>query len=81
MLFQKFRDANLRMKGKKCNFAIDQVKYIGHIFSKDGIGIDPSKTEVTSSWPRPKNAKHIRSFLGLVNFYKRFIVRFAQFVI
>jgi len=77
MLFQKFRHANLRMNGNKCNFAFDQVKYIGHILSKDGIGIDPSKTEVISSWPRPKNAKHIRSFLGLVNFYKRFIARFA----
>jgi len=43
MLFQKFRDANLRMNGKKCNFGIDHVKYIGHILSKDGIAIDPSK--------------------------------------
>ena len=78
MLFQKFRDANLRMNGKKCHFAIDQVKYIGHILNKDGIGTDPSKTEVISSWPRPKNVKHIRSFLGLINFYKRFVVKFAQ---
>ena len=43
MLFQKFRDANLRMNGKKCNFGIDHVKYIGHILSKEGIAIDPSK--------------------------------------
>jgi len=78
MLFQKFKDANLRMNGKKCNFAIDHIKYIGHTLSKDGIGIDPSKTEVISSWPRPKNAKHIRSFLGLINFYKRFVHKFAQ---
>ena len=37
MLFQKFRDANLRMNGKKCNFAIDHVKYIGHILVKRAL--------------------------------------------
>ena len=78
MLFQKFRDANFRMNGKKCNFAIDHVKYIGHILSKESIAIDPSKTDVISSWPRPKNAKHISSFLGLLQFYKRFIFKFSQ---
>ena len=69
MLFHKFREANLRMNGKKCSFAKDEVKYIGHILSKHGVQIDPSKTDVISSWPRPKSAKHIRSFLGMVIFY------------
>jgi len=78
MLFQKFRDANLRMNGKKCSFAKDEIKYIGHVLSKDGVSIDPSKTEVISSWPRPKTAKQIRSLLGMTNFYKRFIERYSQ---
>ena len=43
MLFQKFRGANLRMNGKKCNFARDEVKYIGHILSANGVQIDPEK--------------------------------------
>ena len=78
MLFQKFRESNLWMNGKKCNFGIDHVKYIGYILSKECIAIDPSKTDVISSWPRPKKAKHIRSFLGLLQFYKRFIFKFSQ---
>jgi len=57
MLFHKFRHANLRMNGKKCSFAKDDVKYIGHILSKDSIRIDPSKTDVISSWPRPQTVK------------------------
>jgi len=73
MLFQKFRHANLRMNGKKCSFAQDEVEYIGHILSKDGIRIGPAKTEVISSWPRPKTAKQVRSYLGMANFYRRFI--------
>ena len=78
MLFRKFRDANLRMNGKKCNFARDEVKYIGHILSAEGVRIDPSKTDVISSWPRPKTPKQIRSFLGMTNYYKKFIDRYAQ---
>jgi len=68
MLLYKFREANLRMNGKMCSFAKDEVKYIGHILSKHGVQIDLSKTDVISSWPRPKSAKHIRSFLGMVSF-------------
>jgi len=64
MLFHKFSEANLRMSGKKCSFAKDEVKYIGHILSKHGVQIGPSRTDVISSWPRPKSAKHIRSFFG-----------------
>jgi len=61
MLIHKFK-ANLRMNGKKCSFAKDELKYIGHILSKHGVQIDPSKTDVNSSWPRLKSVKHIRSF-------------------
>ena len=78
MLFKKFRDANLRTNGKKCNFAKDEIKFIGHILSKDGVRIDSSKTEVIASWPRPKSAKQIRSFLGMTNFYKRYVDRYSQ---
>ena len=42
-LFQKFREANLRMNGNKCSFAQDKVKYTGHILTKDGIKIDPKR--------------------------------------
>ena len=77
-LFQRFRDANLRMNGKKCSFAKSEVKYIGHILSKDGIRIDPSKADAISSWPRPKTHKHIKSFLGMANYHKRFIDRYSQ---
>jgi len=78
MLFHKFSEANLRMSGKKCSFGKDEVKYIGHILSKHGVQIDPSKTDAISSWPCPKCAKHIRSFLGMVNFYKRYVNRYSQ---
>ena len=71
MLFQKFRDTNLRMNGKKCSFAKDEIKYIGHVLSKDGVSIDPSKTKV-------QNCKTDTFDSGMTNFYKRFIERYSQ---
>ena len=78
MLFQRFRDANLRMNGNKCSFAKSKVKYPGHILSKDGIRIDPSKADTIFSWPRPKTHKNIKRFLGIANYHKRFIDRYSQ---
>jgi len=77
-LFQRFREANLRMNGKKCSFVKTEVKYIGHILSKDGIRIDPSKADAIKSWPRPKTHKHVKSLLGMANYHKRFINRYSQ---
>jgi len=55
-----------------------EVKYIGHILSKDRIRIDPYKTDAISGWPRPKSHKHVKSFLGMANYHKRFIQRYSQ---
>jgi len=72
MVFDKFRQANLKMNGKKCNFALKQVKYLGHILSAEGVTADPSKTDIITDWPSPKNAKQVKSFLAVANYYKRF---------
>jgi len=66
------------MNGKKCNFALKQVKYLGHILSAEGVTADPGKTEVITNWPRPKNAKQVKSFLGVTSYYKRFLERYSQ---
>jgi len=78
MVFKKFRDAKLRMNGKKCRFAVKEVKYLGHVLSKSGVAVDLSKTEIITSWPQPKNAKQVRSFLGVTNYYRRFCEGYAQ---
>ena len=78
MLFQKFRQSNLRMNGKKCKFAVDQVKYLGHILSGSGVAVDSSKFNLISGWPTPKTSKQVKSFLGVASYYRRFIARFSQ---
>ena len=50
-----------------------QVSFLGHIVSKDGILVDPSKIEAVKNWPRPTSVTEVRSFLGLDSYYMRFV--------
>ena len=54
------------------------MTFLGHIVGKDGIMVDPAKIEAVRDWPRPKNASEIRSFLGLVGYYRRFVEGFSK---
>lgn len=53
-------------------------QFLGHVISQEGVAVDPSKVEAVLNWERPKNITEIRSFLGLVGYYRRFIKGFSQ---
>jgi hypothetical protein len=61
----------------KCEFEKDSLKYLGHIISKDGISVDPIKTQVVQNWPQPSSVKQVRSFLGLANYFRKFLKGYA----
>jgi hypothetical protein len=65
------------IKLSKCKFAQQSITYLGHIISSAGISIDPSKVETVLSWPQPSNVKEVRSFLGLVGYYRKFVKHFV----
>ena len=56
-------------KFNKCEFWLDQVVFLGHIVSGEGIKVDPKKIEVVLNWEPPKNVPELRSFLGLAGYY------------
>ena len=79
-VFEKLDEAGLRLKPSKCEFFKDQLEYLGHIVSKDGIETNPKKIMAIVKWPRPKNITQVRSFLGFCNYYHKFIKNYAQIV-
>ncbi|XP_078160175.1 uncharacterized protein LOC144555649 [Carex rostrata] len=71
--FELLRHHQLFLKRSKCDIAVEQIEYLGHIISKDGVSTDPKKIEAMSEWQVPKNVKSLRGFLGLTGYYRKFI--------
>ena len=77
-VFDRFRQANLRLKPSKCTFAAKEVKFLGHIFNEQGLSVNPEKVSAVTNYPRPKNQTQVRSYLGLANYYRKFFRNFAH---
>jgi hypothetical protein len=66
-----------QVKLSKCAFAQQQLSYMGHHITSDGIATDPIKVAAVQSWPQPANVKDLISFLGLAGYYRKFVTDFA----
>jgi len=78
--FEKCRKFGLSLNPKKSHFAMQEGKLLGHIVFRDGIKIDPKSVEAIDTINIPRNVKEIQSFLGKINFLRRFIPNFAEFM-
>ena len=72
-----FQRVNLKLKLSKCTFFATEVKFLGHVIGRQGIKMDPEKIEKVLNWPIPTSVKELQSFLGLVNYYRDFVKRYA----
>jgi hypothetical protein len=77
-VFQKCRKFCISLNPKKSNFGMQEGKLLGHIISKEGIKIDPNRVEAILNIDTPKSKKEVQSFLGKVNFLRRFIPNLAE---
>lgn len=78
MVFDRLRQANLRLQPKKCKLATKKVEYLGHFFSSKGIEVNPKLIESVQSFPIPKSQKQVKQFMGLCNYYRKFIHKFSE---
>jgi hypothetical protein len=69
LALQKLRENRLYAKLSKCKFWMKQVAFLGHVISKGGLSVDPSKVQDVLSWNAPTSVGDIRSFLGLARYY------------
>jgi len=77
-ILRLLREHKLYAKLRKCSFFWIEVHYLGHVVSKEGIVVDLEKIRVVMEWAAPRNLDEVRSFRGLVGYYKRFIGRFLD---
>ena len=77
-VFERLAQAGLTLKLSKCTFCQKEVRYLGHIVGSGGIRPDPQKVSCVLSYPAPKNLKELQAFLGLANYYRRFIAHYSK---
>lgn len=76
----KLSAAGLTCNLNKCEFLCKEVRMLGYIISTEGLRTDPDKVEAIQKFPVPKKLKHVRAFLGLCNFYRRFIPEYSLLI-
>ncbi|XP_019059514.1 PREDICTED: uncharacterized protein LOC104825588 [Tarenaya hassleriana] len=78
LVLQRLREQKLYAKFSKCAFWLQEVGFLGHVISAQGVQVDQAKIEAVMEWKTPTNATEIHSFLGLAGYYRRFVEGFAK---
>jgi len=76
-VLRRLEENNLYMKPEKCMWKVRKIGFLRVVIGPNGIEIEKEKVDEVLSWPELKNMKDVRKFLGLTNYYRRFIKDFA----
>ncbi len=78
LVFIRLRSAGLKLKPKKCHLFKTEILYLGYKISADGVHTDPAKIKAVKEFPRPTSIQGVRQFLGLTNYYRKFVENYAK---
>ena len=78
LVLNKLRQHGLKIRLKKCQFLRQEVKYLGHVVSSEGVKTNPEKIRAIAEWPIPRTEDELRSFVATCGYYRRYIKHFAQ---
>jgi Reverse transcriptase (RNA-dependent DNA polymerase) len=77
-VLEALRQNHLKAKDSKCDLFLREVEFLGHIVSESGVAVDQVKVKAVKDWPTLTSAKDIQQFLGLAQYYHKFIEGFAK---
>ena len=77
-VLQRLSDSGLRLKRRKCAFLVDSVTYLGHRLDKQGLHAEEDKLQPIVDLPSPRNVSQLRSFIGMLSHYRRFLLNVSD---
>src|SRR5205085_7018211 len=77
-VLQRLRENKLYARPSKCTFFTDTIEYLGHVIRLDSIKSNPSLVKAIVTFPQPRTLKELQSFLGLANYYRKFIKNYSR---
>ncbi|KAK9808466.1 hypothetical protein WJX73_009373 [Symbiochloris irregularis] len=80
LVLQRLREHKLFASLPKCHFAVHETAFLGHIVSAEGVRPDPKKVSAVANWPVPRDLPELRRFLGLSNFFRKYIRGYTTLV-
>lgn len=75
---ERARELNIKFNREKLQYRVSEVKFLGHIFSQNGVSSDPNRVKAIISMPEPKSKKELQRYLGMVNYLRSFIPNLAE---